>query len=95
MTKATDLLTAAAKHMSDRAATYDKPEGERSMAATVAAYRAVRGADMLSCERDGWLFMILLKLVRFHQNPDVPHRDSVEDAIAYAALFGESALGGE
>lgn len=36
MTRAADVLTAALSHMQDRAATYDKPEGERSMPATVA-----------------------------------------------------------
>ena len=36
--------------------------------------------------------MAVLKMVRFFQNTAVPHRDSLEDLIAYAALLGESAL---
>ena len=48
-----DILQAAAGHMRDRAATYDKPEGERSMGATVAAFRAVTGIEMT--EEQGYL----------------------------------------
>lgn len=40
---APSILDAAAKHMRDRAATYDKPEGERSMAATVDAFNIITG----------------------------------------------------
>lgn len=40
---AADVLKAALGHMEDRAATYDKPEGERSMPATVAAFNALTG----------------------------------------------------
>ena len=40
---AANILTAALGHMRDRAATYDKPEGERSMGATVDAFLAVTG----------------------------------------------------
>ena len=85
------LLDAAAKHMRDRAATYDKPEGERSMATTVEAFNAVTGRDLR--ESEGWLLMNLLKLVRSEQR-GMPHQDSVEDAVAYSALYGEARLGG-
>ena len=83
------LLDAAAMHMRDRAAMYDKPEGERSMEATVKAFNAITGQSLR--ESDGWLLMTLLKFVRDNQRSE-PHRDSIEDAVAYAALYGESRL---
>lgn len=89
--EAAALLEAAAKHMRDRASVYDKPEGERSMAATVEAFNHVTGQHLR--ESEGWLFMLLLKLVRSEQR-DAPHRDSCEDAVAYGALYGESRLEG-
>lgn len=89
--EAAALLEAAAKHMRDRAATYDKPEGERSMAATVEAFNHITGRELR--ESEGWLLMVLLKLVRSEQR-ETPHRDSCEDAVAYQALYGEARLGG-
>jgi hypothetical protein len=85
---APDILDAAAGHMRDRAATYDKPEGERSMAATVAAFNAQTGHEL--SEADGWLLMVNLKIVRDRQR--APHRDSLEDLTAYAALMAEARL---
>lgn len=85
---APDMLDAAARHMRDRAATYDKPEGERSMAATVAAFNAIKGRDVLT-EADGWLLMDILKIVRQEAAPGF-HRDSADDHVAYAALYGEA-----
>lgn len=82
-----EILRSAAGHMRDRAATYDKPEGERSMAATVAAFRHVTG--VLVTEEQGWLFMALLKAVRSQQG--AYRQDSYEDGAAYFALAGESA----
>lgn len=134
---AQQMLAQAAKHMADRAATYDKPAGERSMSTTVAAFNAVacRG-DGLALERlrimfsalrinlqhncpldreglietmqaaehflsllstpalsesEGWLLMALLKIVRDRQRPEA-HRDSLEDLVAYGALYGEARL---
>lgn len=89
MTTAHDILKAAAGHMQDRAATYDKPEGERSMGATVEAFRAVTGDGCMNTEERGWLFMALLKAVRSQQG-DL-RMDSYEDGAAYFALAGESA----
>jgi hypothetical protein len=86
------LLDQAAKHMRDRAATYDKPEGERSMGKTVEAFNAITGRDLT--ESEGWLMMALLKMVRSQQRKE-PHADSVEDLVAYSALFGEARLGGK
>ena len=59
--KAPEALEKAAQHMRDRAATYDKLEGERSMAQTVAAFNAITGQDLTTAE--GWEFMDVLKQV--------------------------------
>lgn len=88
---APELLGKARKHMEDRAATYDKPEGERSMANTVDAFNVITGRDLL--ESEGWLLMQILKDVRDRQRKDA-HVDSLEDCIAYAALKAEARLGG-
>jgi len=85
---AANILTAALGHVRDRAATYDKPEGERSMGATVDAFEAVTGVSMT--EEQGWLFMALLKAVRSQQG--AYRADSYEDGAAYFALAGESAV---
>lgn len=63
--KAHQILEAGLGHMKDRSATYDKPAGERSMGATVDAFRAITGHDLT--EEQGWLFMGLLKMVRSQQ----------------------------
>lgn len=85
--KAHDILAAAQSHMQDRAATYDKPEGERSMGATVEAFRAITGIRVT--QEQGWLFMALLKAVRSQQG--AYRADSYEDGAAYFALAGEVA----
>lgn len=84
---AANILQSALGHMQDRAATYDKPYGERSMGATVDAFKAVTG--VLMTEEQGWLFMALLKAVRSQQG--AYRADSYEDGAAYFALAGESA----
>lgn len=86
-TKAPDILTAALGHMQDRAATYDKPEGERSMPATVAAFNAITGLALTT--EQGWLFALLLKAVRSQQGGF--KQDTYEDGAAYFALMGEQA----
>ena len=87
---ADSILIAAVRHMRDRAATYDKPQGERSMGATVAAFRATTGIELT--EEQGWHFMALLKLVRSQQGGY--RADSYEDGAAYVALAGEAAAKG-
>lgn len=87
MYAANEILTKAASEMSDRAETYDKPEGERSMGATVRAFEAVSGVTMT--EEQGWLFMAILKAVRSQQG--ALRMDSYVDGAAYFALAGESA----
>jgi hypothetical protein len=91
MMKADQLLQKAAQHMQDRAATYDKPEGERSMGKAVAAFNAITGRDL--SEPEGWLLLQVLKDVRLFQRPGY-HADSAEDCIAYAALKAEAKAGG-
>ncbi len=86
---AQQLLNKAADIMQSRAATYDKPEGERSMGATVTAFNTVTGLNLT--EAHGWLLMALLKMVRDNQR-SAPHVDSCEDFVAYASLYGEARL---
>lgn len=85
--KSIEAMQEAADTINLRGKDYDKKEGERSMAATVAAFNAITGNKI--DETDGWLFMLLLKQVRQWQKPAF-HRDSAIDAIAYAALLAES-----
>lgn len=86
---AADILKAALGHMEDRAATYDKPEGERSMPSTVAAFNAVTGLALTA--EQGWLFCVLLKAVRSQQGGY--RADNYDDGAAYFALMGEQASG--
>lgn len=81
-----DILQAAAGHMKDRAAAYDRPEGERSMGATVDAFESITGHSLT--EEQGWLFMVLLKAVRSQHG--AYRADSYEDGAAYFALAGEA-----
>lgn len=87
MITAQSVLEAGLGHMKDRAATYDKEEGERSMGATVAAFQAVTAHRLT--EEQGWLFMVLLKAVRTQQGGF--RADNYEDGAAYYGLMGEAA----
>ena len=84
------ILTQAGDEMANRAETYDKPEGERSMAKTVAAFNVITGHELT--EQQGWQFMELLKIVRSNQGGY--RADSFIDGAAYAALAGEAAARG-
>lgn len=84
---APNVLSAAEKHMRDRAATYDKPEGERSMAQTVSVFNAFHNTSLT--EAQGWHFMQILKDVRLFTRVGY-HADSAEDGVAYAALKVEA-----
>lgn len=88
MTTAHDILLKAGDHMRDRAKTYDKPEGERSMAATVEAFRAITGITLT--ESQGWAFMAILKMVRASSGGEF-RLDNFEDGAAYFGLMGEAA----
>lgn len=85
--KAPELLGRAAALLHERGKDYDKPEGERSMGRTVAAFNAVTGRDLT--ESEGWLFMAVLKQVRGFTRSGF-HADSFDDLIAYAALMAEA-----
>ena len=91
-TKAQDLLHRAADLMDERGKQYDQPSGERSMLAAVTAFNAIAGYHLT--EADGFLLMALLKMVR-DQKRETPHRDSIEDLVSYASLYGEARLHGE
>lgn len=86
---AIDLLEKAAGHLKDRVATYDKPEGERSIGAAVEAFKAITGDGIMNTGERGWLFMAILKMVRSQQGNY--RADNYEDGAAYFALMGESA----
>lgn len=87
---APELLNQAAQLLTERGKQYDKSGEERSAAAIVVAFNAITKRDLTPGE--GWLFMVLLKAVRFYSNTETPHRDSLEDMIAYAALHAEEYL---
>lgn len=84
---AANFLQAGLNHMENRAATYDKPEGERSMGRTVAAFNVITGHAIT--EEQGWLLMGLLKMVRSQQGEF--KADNYQDEAAYAGLRGEAA----
>ncbi len=86
-TSAPSILEKAAGHMRDRAATYDKPEGERSMAQTVAIFNLHHGTALT--EAMGWHFMQVLKDVRLFTAKGY-HADSAEDGVAYCGLKAEA-----
>lgn len=88
---AVEFLERAADLMRERGKEYDSEAGERSMASTVKAFNAITGRDLT--EGEGWAFMLVLKMVRQSQKKGF-HRDSAEDAVAYAGLMAE-ALAGE
>lgn len=91
-TKAQDLLHRAASLMDERGKQYDQRSGERSMQATVTAFNAITGYGLT--ESEGFLLMAILKMVR-DQSRETPHRDSIDDLVAYASLYGEARLLGE
>ena len=91
-TKAQDLLHRAASLMDERGKQYDQRSGERSMQATVTAFNSITGYNLT--EAEGFLLMAILKMVR-DQSRERPHRDSLDDLVAYASLYGEARLHGE
>lgn len=90
---ASDLLKQAEQLLTERGKQYDTSGQERSSAKIVAAFNTITGRDLTPGE--GWLFLILLKAVRFYSNTETPHRDSLEDLISYAALHAEEYLNDE
>lgn len=90
---ASDLLKQAEQLLTERGKQYDTSGQERSSAKIVAAFNTITGRDLTPGE--GWLFLMLLKAVRFYSNTETPHRDSLEDLIGYAALHAEEYLNDE
>ena len=86
---APQMLKRASDLMVERAVQYDSPEGERSMEKITNAFSAITGKNIT--ESEGWMFMVLLKLVRDNTRT-LGHQDSCEDLIAYSSLYGESRL---
>lgn len=86
MKTAHEILQAAQRHMEDRANTYNKPDGERRMKATVDAFKEITGINLN--EEQGWLFMAVLNAVRSQQGGY--SADSYEDGSDYFSLVGES-----
>lgn len=84
---AEQLLRKAEEIMTERGKQYDSTgqNRERSMGRIVAAFNCLYGTSLT--EQQGWYFMLLVKLARQETKP---HADSMEDAIAYAALAGEA-----
>ena len=87
--KSNEFLQAAIDVQKERGTQYDKPSGERSMGATVAAFNCITGFTLE--ESDGWMLLSILKLVRQSQNPEKYHHDSALDFVAYASLYAEAA----
>lgn len=81
------ILDDAQKCIGSRAAERDKPDGERSMRAAVGAFNALTGHSL--SERDGWMFMVMLKASRAQAGRF--RADDYIDGAAYFALAGESA----
>lgn len=91
-TSATDFLRKAASLQESRAAEYDQEGGERSAGKIAQAFNAITGHSLT--ESDVWMLLVVLKQVRFYNNPANKHRDSVEDLVSYSALFAESVFSG-
>lgn len=86
--KADDILRAGLDTLVQRGVDREKPKGERSMPAIVRVFEAITGIRL--SEREGWLFMVCLKLVRMQSGK--PDADHYLDAANYIALMGEAAL---
>ncbi len=82
------ILHAAAQHLQDRASARDAGGGERSMARIVATFNALTGHALT--ERDGWAFMVALKLGRAYCSAKGTP-DDYQDGAAYFGLMGECA----
>lgn len=87
MPAAPDILESAAMHIAERGKTRDIPGGERSMRRTIEAFNALCGHILT--ERDGWMFMAILKASRAATG--ALNLDDYEDGAAYFALAGECA----
>lgn len=90
---ASDYLEEGAKLLKERGKQYDKSDEERSMEKIVKIFNLQTGQNLSVIE--GWYFMQVLKDVRFFQNTEKPHEDSLVDGINYRALMTEEAMKNE
>lgn len=81
------IIQEAADCLKNRASERDKPDGERSMKATIGMFEHATGVKL--SEEQGWLFMVCLKIAR-SQGGGFKLDDFI-DMTAYAALSGEAA----
>lgn len=82
-----EFLKAAIRIQEERGKEYDKPDGERSMAAAVIAYNAITGQNIT--EANGWLLMQCVKDVRLFNAPGF-HQDSALDCTSFSSLKAEA-----
>lgn len=84
------LLIEAADTIGNRADERDSKDGERSMARAVQMFNVWRGPSHERwgmSEREGWMFMVFLKLARAAEGKH--RRDDYIDGAAYMALACE------
>jgi hypothetical protein len=81
------FLRQAVDEMRSREDMYDAPDGERSMEAATKMFNVLTDAGIT--ERQGWMFMSILKMVRAEYNGY--REDDYVDGAAYFALGGEAA----
>lgn len=81
------ILAEALETLKERGEQRDSPNGERSMARTVAAFNALTGHGLSTL--DGWEFMLCLKLSRSREG--VYNKDDFLDLVGYTALLAEEA----
>lgn len=86
MKKAIEYLNEAAAIQQERGKVYEGADQERSMAKIVTAFNAATGLQLT--EREGWMFMIVLKAVRAMAKAE-HHEDSWQDLVSYSALAAE------
>ena len=86
---AEEYLARAAAVQAERGKQYDKDDKqqERSMQKIVTMFNTLTGKDLNDTE--GWLFMVILKMVRSQAKPGTHHVDTWLDLVSYAALAAE------
>lgn len=89
MMQAQEIIHAAEECIGDRAASRDQANGERSMARCVRAFNGITGHNLTT--REGWKFMVLLKLARACTPGGRHNPDDYIDGCAYFGLAGEEA----
>lgn len=89
MMQAQEIIHAAEECIGDRAASRDQANGARSMARCVRAFNGITGHNLTT--REGWKFMVLLKLARACTPGGRHNSDDYVDGCAYFGLAGEEA----